>query len=68
MKSFVHTIVYSDTLKGDKYLDRYLAKWYVAVLMLEIIGRIGWSLTVPSFGILWILAVQYSFTADEPDG
>ena len=40
--------VYSDILRGDKSLAKYFASWYDAVLILEIIGRIG---------ILCILAV-----------
>ena len=40
--------VYSDILRGDKSLAKYFASWCDAVLILEIIGRIG---------ILCILAV-----------
>ena len=57
MKSLVLLTVYSDILRGDKSLAKYFASWYDAVLMLEIIGRIGRSSTVLSFFNLHILAV-----------
>ena len=57
MKSLVHLTVYSDILRGDKSLAKYFASWYDAVLMLEIIGRIGRSSTVLSFFNLRNLAV-----------
>ena len=57
MKSLVLLTVYSDVLRGDKSLAKYFASWYDAVLMLEIIGRIGRSSTVLSFFNLCILAV-----------
>ena len=49
MNSLVLLTVYSDVLRGDKSLDKYFASWYDAALMLEIIGRIGSSLTTLSF-------------------
>ena len=57
MKSLVLLTVYSDVLRGDKSLAKYFASWYDAVLMLEIIGRIGRSSTVLSFFNLCNLAV-----------
>ena len=46
MKLLVLLTVYSDVLRGDKSLAKYFASWYDAVLMLEIIGRVGRSSTV----------------------
>ena len=43
LKSLVLLTVYSDVLRSDKSLAKYFANWYGAVLMLEIIGRIGSS-------------------------
>ena len=57
MKSLVLLIVYSDVLRGDKILAKYFASWCDAVLMLEIIGRIGRSSTVLSFFNLCNFAV-----------
>ena len=57
MKSLVLLTIYSDVLRGDKSLAKYFASWYDAVLMLEIIGRIGRSSTVLSFFNLCILAL-----------
>ena len=50
-------MVYSDVPRGGKSLAKYFASWYDAVLMLEIIGRIGRSSTVLSFFNLCILAL-----------
>ena len=47
--------VYSHVLRGDKSLAKYFASWYDALLMLEIIGRIGRSSSVLSFFNLRIL-------------
>ena len=41
--------MYSDVWRGDKSLAKYFASWYDAVLLLEIIDRIGRSSTVLSF-------------------
>ena len=57
MKSLVLLTVYSDVLRGDKSFTKCFASWYDAVLMLEIIGRIGRSSTVLSFFNLRNLAV-----------
>ena len=46
MKSLVLLTVYSDVLTGGKSLAKYFASWYDAVLMLEIIGRIGRASTI----------------------
>ena len=55
MKSLVILTVYSDVLRGDKSLAKYFASWHDAVLMLEVIGRIGSSSTVLSFFNMCIL-------------
>ena len=57
MKLLVLLAVYSDILRGDKSVAKYFASWYDAVLMLEIIGRIGRSSTVLSFFNLRNLAL-----------
>ena len=50
--------VYSVVLNGDNSFAKYFARWYVAVLRLEIIGRIG-NFSMPSRSeSLWILAVS----------
>ena len=49
MKLLVLLKVYSDVLRGDKSFAKYFASLYDAVLMLEIIGRIGSSSTALSF-------------------
>ena len=52
-------------LNGDNSFAKYFARWYVAVLRLEIIGRIG-NFSMPSRSeSLWILAVSQSFPADK---
>ena len=40
--------VYSEVLNGDNSFAKYFARWYVAVLRLEIIGRIG-NFSIPVF-------------------
>ena len=57
MKLLVLLAVYSDILRGDKSVAKYFASWYDAVLMLEIIDRIGRSSTVLSFFNLRNLAL-----------
>ena len=55
MNSFVLLTVYSDVLRSDKSLAKYFVNSYDAVLMLEIIGRIGISSTALSFFNLCVL-------------
>ena len=57
MKLLVLLTVYSDVLRSEKSLAKYFASWYDAVLMLDIIGRIGRSSNVISFFNLCNLAV-----------
>ena len=60
--------MYSEVLNGDNRFAKYFARWYVGVLRLEIIGRIG-NLSMPSPSeSLWILVVPWSFPGDEPVG
>ena len=40
MNSTLLATVYSDLLSGENDLDRYLASWYNAVPMLDVIGSI----------------------------
>ena len=40
MNSTLLATVYSDLLSGENDLDRYLASWYDAVPMLDVIGSI----------------------------
>ena len=49
--------VYSDVLKGDKSFAKYLASWYDAVPILNIIGHNGTSLIFPLTDTLYFLAV-----------
>ena len=56
MKSFVF-LIYSDSLNGAKNFERYFARLYVAVLMLDTIGLIGKSSMFPCTVIVCILAV-----------
>ena len=57
MNSLVFLTVHLDVLSGDRILAKNFANWYDYVLMLEIIGRIGRSLTTLSIFNLCILAV-----------
>ena len=41
MNSLVPLTVCPEVLRGEKRFPKYFASWYDAVLMLEIIGRIG---------------------------
>ena len=50
--------VYFDILRNDISFDKYLARWYVAVTILEIIGRIDNSLILSSLESFRILAVS----------
>ena len=67
MKSFVF-LIYSDSLNGAKNFERYFARLYVAVLMLDTIGLIGKSSMFPCTVIVCILAVPYNFPGHDPVG
>ena len=51
-ESLVLETVYSETLSDDISFDKYLARCYVAVSILEIIGQIGNFSTLSSSEIL----------------
>ena len=58
IKSLVLRTVYSEIQRGDISFDKYLARWYVAVPISEIIGGISNFLTLSSLKFLWILPVS----------
>ena len=57
MNSTLLATVYSDLLSGERNLGRYLASWYNAVPMLDVVGQIGRSSIVPVGVSLCFLAV-----------
>ena len=57
MNSTLLATVYPDLLSGERNLARYLASWYNAVPMLDVIGQIGRSSIVPVGVSLCFLAV-----------
>ena len=56
-KLLVLETVYSEKLRGDISFAKHLARWYVAVPMIQIIGWIGECSTSSLLQSLWILAV-----------
>ena len=55
IKSLVLETVNSQIPRGDISFDKYLARWYVAVSILEIVGRIDNFYILSSLESLWIL-------------
>ena len=58
--------MYSFLLYGDSSLARYLASWYDAVPMLDIIGHKGSLSTLLFLSILCTFAVKQNLPAFEP--